>query len=77
MAITIQQLINALDPGKVEVQILGNQPRSLTMRGAKRGHNPTHLEVKFNSAPENMHKEAIIVWVDRKDLDDAINKLQV
>lgn len=77
MTITIQNLINALDAEKLAVQFLTTGECALTMRGGRNGINPTHLEVKFSSSPENMHREAIIVWVDRKDLSSAIDNLRV
>lgn len=77
MSITIQQLVNALDPEKVGVQMLGNTTHERTMRGGqKRAVNPTHLEIKLHTVPENMHKEALIIWVDRKDLSAAMSALK-
>ncbi len=75
MAITIQNLVDKLDPHKVKFQVLTTGACELSLRGGRQGKNPTHLEIKFHSAPENMHKEALIIWVERDDLKQAIKEL--
>lgn len=64
----LKDLINAIAINDLSFQLLTHGNTTLTIRGKK----DKYLEAKFQSDEVNMHKEAIIIWVDKKKLNDAL-----
>lgn len=71
---TLKQLVNEIDDNDMQVQFMKHGNCDLAIR-CKKAHQ--YLEAKFHSSPENMYKEAIIIWVDREKLQSAVNRLNV
>ena len=71
MSITIRDLVNAIELDDIQLQILSNGAHQRTLKG-----KGAYSEIKFDSAPDSMKKEALILWVDRKKLDAAIDAVK-
>lgn len=66
---TLKDLINAIDLGDMQMQFMTHGHCDLSIKGKG---SDQYLESKFRSPAENMHKEAIVIWVDRSKLKEAI-----
>ena len=69
---TIKDLINVIDLGDMQFQLMTHGNCNMSVKGKGKDQ---YLESKFQSPAENMHKEAIIIWVDKKKLKGAINQV--
>lgn len=68
---SIKDLINEISLEDMNMQFLTHGNTDLAIKG--RGGDK-YLETKFQSSPENMLKEAIIIWVDKGKLQQAIDR---
>jgi hypothetical protein len=68
----LKDLINAIDINDMAFQTLTRSNTALSIRGKK----DKYLEATFQSSEANIQKEAIIIWVDKKKLNDAIDKIK-
>lgn len=68
----LKDLINEIDINDISFQLLTHGNTNLSIRGRK----DKYLEATFHSDEVNMHKEAIIIWVDKKKLSDALERVK-
>lgn len=68
----LKDLINAIDINDLSFQLLTHGNTTLSIRGKK----DKYLEATFQSDEANMYKEAIIIWVDKGKLKDALAKVK-
>lgn len=68
----LKDLINAIDINDLSFQLLTQGNTNLAVRGRK----DKYLEATFQSDECNIYKEAIIIWVDKKKLNDALAKVK-
>lgn len=69
---TLKDLINEIDINDISYQLLTHGNTTLSVRGRK----DKYLEATFQSDEVNMHKEAIIIWVDKKKLAEALQRVK-
>lgn len=69
---TIKDLINGIDNDDMAVQFMTHGDCDLSIRG-----KGTYLEAKFKSSPENIYKEAIVIWVDKTKLKEAARRINL
>lgn len=67
---TIKELVNEIDTNDMTVQFMTHGNCDLAIRGKGK-----YLEAKFQSAPDNIYKEAIVIWVDKTKLKEAAARL--
>lgn len=68
----LKDLINAIDINEMSFQLLTRGNTNLAIRGRKE----KYLEATFQSDEVNMYKEAVIIWVDKKVLKEALDKVR-
>jgi len=68
----LKDLINEIDISDISFQLLTRGNTNLSIRGRK----DKYLEATFQSDEVNMHKEAIIIWVDKKKLSEALERVK-